>query len=147
MTARRQWVLLFALAGVCAYAEDTCPALNRARAGAALGGDAQLSVEWHSATEYICNYSAGQNTLRIAVSPYHARAGWPAYTAQCIGKPEPAPGIGNEAVICNSATDGQVLSHVGDTFLDMRLQMPAASQDALRDSLRQLGQRVAGNIF
>jgi hypothetical protein len=144
------------LVGAAAGAEDTCPALNRARAAAALvregqPADVQLAIEWHAASDYICTYTGGQNTLRIAVSLYHARDGWPSYAARCFAPGGPLVGIGDEAVLCNTP-DGakpaqqEVLGHVRDTFFDLRMSFGGATKPP-PDVLRHVAEQVAGNLF
>jgi len=136
-----------------AYSEDTCPALDRARASALLGAEAQLSVEWQSAHDYTCTYTAGASTLRIVIGAYHARQGWPTYTARCLAQPETLTGVGNEAVACylvpqhQGQSQGEVIAHVTDTLLDLTLTQPAAGPDALKETLRHAAERVAGNFF
>jgi hypothetical protein len=144
---------------ICAYnsparADDTCPALNRSSAAAMLGSDVgqlDLSVEWHAASDYVCTYTAATGTLTITIGPYHARDGWPAYTARCLAAAEAVPGIGNEAVACYKPStaapaEGEIIAHVTDTLLDVHLTQPRPSAQ-LADTLRRAAQAVAGNLF
>ena len=156
-------------------AEDTCPPMNRATAGGILGAkpndvgvaEAQLAVEWHTPTDYVCTFTAGANTLRVTIGPYHARDGWPAAVQQCFAKPAPLQAIGNEAVACYSPSDsasgntadasplhGEVISHVRDIFIDVQLMLgtppaPDAARSAalLREYTRRAAEIVAGNLF
>ena len=132
-----------------AHAEDTCPALNRTQASTALGAEAQLAVEWHAANDYVCDYTAGPSHLHIVIGPYHARQGWPSYSAKCFAAPQPLTGVGNEAVSCaDPATHrGEVLAHVTDTLLDVTLTAPAVPSAALQEILRHAAEQVAGNLF
>jgi hypothetical protein len=148
-------------------AEDTCPPMNRATAGGILGAkpndvgvaEAQLAVEWHTPTDYVCTFTAGGNTLRVTIGPYHARDGWQASAQQCFSKPAPMPAIGNEAVACFSpdgATPlhGEAISHVRDVFIDVQLMLaappapdPARSATLLREYTHRAVEIVAGNLF
>jgi hypothetical protein len=148
-------------------AEDTCPVINRATAGGMLAAksnsvgvaEAQLAIEWHTPTDYICTFTSGANTLKVTVAPYHARDGWPSYTKQCFAKPEPLQAIGNEAVACYgsdnaSPLQGEVISHVRDVYLDVRLTLgtPPAPDSAraaavLREYTRRAAEIVSGNLF
>jgi hypothetical protein len=138
------------LSAVAAHAGETCPALDRSHASAALGGDAQLAVEWHAANDYVCNYTAGANTLTITISTYRARQGWPSYTAQCFATPQPLVGIGNEAVACYSPDNakpasGEVISHVTDTYLEVRLTLQETNA-SFHETLRHTAELVAGSL-
>jgi hypothetical protein len=170
MKLRRLTLLLFAftvLALTSLRAEDTCPPINRATAGGILGAkpndvgvaEAALAIEWHTPTDYVCTFTAGANTLRVTIGPYHARDGWAAATKQCFATPSPMQAIGNEAVACYSpdgATPlkGEVISHVRDVFIDVQLMLaappaPDATQSAakLREYTHRAAEIVAGNLF
>jgi len=148
-------------------AEDTCPPMNRATAGGILAAkpndvgiaEAQLTVEWHTPSDYVCTFTAGANTLTVTIGPYHARDGWAAATQQCFSKPAPMQAIGNEAVACYSpdgATPlhGEVISHVRDVFIDVHLMLaappapdPARAASLLREYTHRAAEIVAGNLF
>jgi hypothetical protein len=150
MEFRRALFGSFVLAGMLmsthpALAEDTCPALNRARASSALGAEADLSVEWHAASDYVCTYTAATGTLTVTVGPYHARDGWPSYSARCLATPQAISGIGNEAVFCSKTGQGEVIAHVTDTLLDVSLTLAKPSAQ-LEDTLRQVAGTVASNL-
>jgi hypothetical protein len=155
------------LAVASANAEDSCPAINRATAGGILGAkpndvgvaEAQLAVEWHTPTDYVCTFTAGANTLRVTIGPYHARDGWPASAQQCFAKPAPLQAIGNEAVACytpdgTTPLHGEIISHVRDVYLDVQLMLgtapaPDAARSAalLREYTHRAAEIVSGNLF
>jgi hypothetical protein len=142
--------LFVLLSAAAAHAGDTCPVLDRSHASAVLGGNAQLAVEWHAANDYVCNYSAGQNTLTITITRYRAREGWPSYTARCFATPQALVGIGNEAVACYSPDNakpasGEVISHVTDMYLEVRLTLPEANA-SFHETLRHTAELVAGSL-
>jgi hypothetical protein len=143
------------LAAASASAQQTCPALNRVQAQAALlqpgaADNLQLAVEWHGAGDYVCTYSAGQATLRIAVAPYHARDGWPSYASRCFAPPGPMAGIGDEAVTCATPAGAnpaqqEALGHVRDTYFSIHIAWPGATV-LNPDALRRAAEQVAGNL-
>jgi hypothetical protein len=141
--------IAFAMFALPAAAQQqTCPALDRAHAAQVLQADPQLQIEWRGAQDYTCHYSAAAATLEITVAPYVARRGWPAYAAGCADQQQKMSGIGDEAVTCASAPQqARLLGHVRDTLFDLRLQLPAVRAGELGDTLREAGQRVAGNLF
>jgi len=148
--------ILLVLTAAIASAQQTCPALNRAQAQAALlqpgaQDNLQLAVEWRGTGDYVCTYSAGQATLRIAVAPYHAREGWPSYAARCFVPGGPITGIGDEAVTCATPAGAnpaqqEVLGHVRDTFFSVHITWPAAAV-LNPDALRRAAEQVAANLF
>jgi hypothetical protein len=170
MKFQRLALVLFAFTALaCASlrAEDSCPPINRATAGGILGAkpndvgvaEAQLAVEWHTPTDYVCTFTAGANTLRVTVGPYRARDGWPATAKECFSPSEPMRAIGNEAVACYSPDGasplhGEVISHVRDVFIDVHLMLgtppaPDAARSAalLREYTHRAAEIVAGNLF
>ncbi len=161
------FALALALIPAKALADDTCPVINRATAGGILGApsnpagvaEAQLSVNWHTPTNYICTFSAAGNTLTITIGAYSDRDGWPAQTKKCFAAPAPMSAIGNEAVACyspqaSSPLQAEVISHVRDVLFDLRLSFatppaadPARAYDLLHDLTRRAADQVAGNLF
>jgi hypothetical protein len=170
MKFQRLALLLIAftvLACASLRAEDTCPPINRATAGGILGAapndvgvaEAQLAVEWHTPTDYVCTFTVGANTLRVTIGPYQARDGWPATAKQCFSASAPMQAIGNEAVACYSPDGamplhGEVISHVRDVFIDVQLMLaappapdPTQSAAKLREYTHRAAEIVAGNLF
>jgi hypothetical protein len=157
----------FAVAPTRALADDTCPVINRATAGGILGAkpndagiaEAQLSVNWHTPTNYICSFTAAGNTLVVTIGAYSDRDGWAAQTTKCFAAPAPMSAIGNEAVACYSPAgavplQAEVISHVRDTLFDVHLTFatppatdPAHALDELHDLARRAADQVAGNLY
>jgi hypothetical protein len=156
-----------ALAPAKALADDTCPVINRATAGGILGAqsnpagiaEAELSVNWHTPTNYTCTFSVGCNTLVVTIGAYSGRDGWPAQTKKCFATPAPLSAIGNEAAACYSPQastplESEVISHVRDVLFDVHLSFatppaadPARAYELLHDLTRRAADQVAGNLF
>ena len=136
-------VILLVACGAAARAEDFCPAINRSDVEQALGA-VQLSVSWRSGNDYVCRFTGEGTQFTITIKPYKFQNGWASYAKQCMAPGAPINAIGDEAVACYQGATGQVLGHVRDTLLDVRLT--TSSEAKTRDALPKLSAGVAGNL-
>jgi hypothetical protein len=144
-------VALLALPAISRAAE-TCPWLNAATAGGALGSAVTLSIAHDNANrdDMACNF-AGVSSLRIAVQTNETpRNQFTSHAAECGTDPAPLKAIGNEAVVCNAGKRSvQVVGRVRNRIFTILISTTDASltQAVLREKARDVAEHVAGNLF
>jgi hypothetical protein len=128
-------------------AEERCPWLNAATAGAVLGGSVQLTVT-PTSCEFVRQAGAQETRLRIEVTAATAP------DVRCGPDAERLKAIGNEAVACSYRgkagwTAEQVVGRVRDQAFLVRIATNdhSATGKALRDRVRNVTEQVAGMLF
>ena len=165
MVRLRSWlamllaVIVFAClgAGSC-RAETHCLWLNAATAGGVLGGEVEMSVTpltlvGDETCEFTRREGSSVSMLRIVVHTMETPGKeFAAYLAQSHGSTVPLKAIGNEAVQCLGAGDGeeQVIGRVRDRAFVLTIRRgvgDGAGKGQLRGDTRNMAEQVAGSLF
>ncbi|MGA2117725.1 MAG: hypothetical protein ABSH56_23575 [Bryobacteraceae bacterium] len=144
-------VLLLAMISTGAAAES-CPWLNAATAGGALGG-AVTSVTVKRANagdDANCDFIRHEGSLTLELRIETGRD-YASYAARCHSDKVPLRGIGNEAVACSSDDEvgEQVVGRVRERAFLVRIRSNArsAARSDVRDEVRKVAELVAGFLF
>jgi hypothetical protein len=144
-------MFLFAAASV------SCPVMNVATAGGALGGEVQVTVNRaEKSPNYTCQFSRAEYELVIEVNTLAAPDQFAHFADRaCQGGHEVVPlrAIGNEAIACSLGTGGQIVEKAvvrvrNQAFV---IRMSAADKPAdskvIRSKTAELAEEVAGYLF
>jgi hypothetical protein len=152
----RALVLLFPILPSIALAAETCPWLNAATAGGALGGPVTnvTITRAHAGDDATCEFIRHDGSLlldlRIEVEtmPSPARD-FASYAARCRSATVPLKAIGNEALACNDEGAGQIVGRVRDRAFVVRISTSdrSAKPGALSEKARKIAEQVAGILF
>jgi hypothetical protein len=161
----RTSLLLFAVACLLpamSRAQEACPWVNQPTAASALDAPVEMSITHpnpNHKSDVACDFMRQQGAtvreLDVQVRTI-TKAGneYAAAIAQCISRPVALKAMGNEALTCNLDTNkqrieqavGRVREHV--FIVQIRTNDTAwASQDALREKVRNVAEITAGNLF
>ena len=144
-------LLLFAAASL------SCPVMNAATAGGALGGEVQATMTHaEKGTGYACQFKRTGYDLTIEIGTLET-PGQFAHFAEtaCQGGRDTAPlkAIGNEAITCALGTKGEIVEKAvgrvrNQTFI-VRFSTTAAGADPkiIRSKNADLAELVASNLF
>lgn len=155
-------VLVHLFAVPSAQAQEHCPWLNAATAGAALEANVTVTVSVShpddKSTVGVCDFIRKQGSdlwqIRITVETMpDPAASFSTYLSRCGVQAKPLKTIGNEAVVCDMPEKGviveQVIGRVRDQafIVLMRSGDKSVSESALRDRIDRVAEQVAGNLF
>jgi hypothetical protein len=138
-------------------ASVTCPVMNAATAGGALGGEVLTTVTHAEKNSgFTCQFTRAQYQLTIEVSPLAAPDQFSRFADHgCQGGREVAAlkAIGNEATACSLGKGGQIvekaLGRVRNQTFVIRLSTTDSAADAksIRAKTTALAEQVAGYLF
>jgi hypothetical protein len=158
--------LLFALAAmllsVVCHAQPKCPWLNEATARGILGGSVTVTVHIDNRGGGACEFSSQQGAavhqLRISVDLMtDIPKQFPSYLAQCPPTSAPLRSVGNEAVMCSIAGQGEqyierVVSRVRNQAFVVNVSSkarddPSMTQEMRHDQANLVAEQIAGILF
>jgi hypothetical protein len=138
-------------------ASVSCPVMNQATAGGALGGEVQVTVtRAEKSPAFTCQFTRAEYELTIDVSALTALDQFAHFADRaCQGGHEVVPlrAIGNEAIACSLGTGGQIVEKAvvrvrNQAFV---IRMSAADKPAdskiIRSKTAELAEEVAGYLF
>ncbi len=138
-------------------ASVSCPVMNAATAGSALGGEVQVTVTRSEKNSgYTCQFSRDGSELIIEIGRLSAPDQFARFAeTACQGGRDVAPlkAIGNEGVACSLGTGHQVVEKAvgrvrNQTFvLRFSTTDEAANTKSIRSKNTALAELVAGNLF
>jgi hypothetical protein len=135
----------------------SCPVLNAATAGGALGGDVQTTVSRSEKNPgYTCQFTRADSELTIEISTLTAPDQFARFADHaCQGGREVTPlkAIGNEAVSCSVGRGAQIVEkavgRVRNQIFVIRMSTAdnAADAKSIRSKTTTLAEQVAGYLF
>lgn len=171
------FVVLFGVAGVGSYANETCPWINAPTAAGFLHGDVTTTIT-HNSTgadkaaaaaatatgtsvtvgdaicEFVRHDASGTTRLRIeVVTMSDVAKAFPVFRARCGTGTQPVRAIGNEAEVCDAAAAGrgvaeQVIGRVRERAFVVSISAGAgADQATMRETTLRVAEQVAGFLF
>src|SRR5579872_117866 len=142
------------------FAGESCPWLNAATAGGALGGAVSSVTVKPAKTgdDASCEFMRKQGSLvvelRIETETLRSPVtGFVTYAARCGAGPVVLKGIGNEALACSSGGNEEpiesVVSRVRERAFLVRIQNNdrSVARAELREKARKVAELVAGFLF
>src|SRR5208337_4326196 len=135
----------------------TCPVMNAATAGGALGGEVQATMARSEKNSgYTCLFTRAGSELTIEIGTLTAPDQFARFAeTACQGGREVVPlkAIGNETIACSSGTNHQIVEKAvgrvrNQTFV-VRFSTTdeAANSKSIRGKNAALAELVAGNLF
>ena len=135
----------------------SCPVMNAATAGGALGGEAQVTVtRAEKSPDFTCRFTRAESDLTIEVSTLAAPDQFAPFADHaCQGGREVVPlkAIGNEAIACSLGKGSQVVEMAvgrvrNQTFV-IRFSTTDSGADSkvIRGKTAALAEQVAGYLF
>ncbi len=153
-------VTVFCLPAIGAGGES-CPWMNAATAGGALGAAVKTSVRHPNANkdDASCDFIGKRGGLVYGlqievVTMAEAGRKFASYAARCGSEATPLTAIGNEALSCshddeNGHRTAQVVGRVRNRAFVIRMGTTDSSMtlQSLRETVRAAAEQVAGNLF
>ena len=144
---------------------ESCPWLNAATAGGALGGEVSTELIHTNSDDLKCEFIRKDGgSLYTLVITVHTMTDpikeFEAHHSLCRSSETTLRGVGNEAIECIIAEDHdrattQVIGRVRDRIFVLRMSMPKADagspthsdEGAIQDIVQNLAEQVAGSLF